>query len=46
VRLHHQRAASDHEPAGRLLGDRDLECSIGQVERAADRERLVAVALE
>jgi hypothetical protein len=43
VRLHHQRAASVHEPAGGLLRDRRRECGAGQFERAADRQRLFAL---
>jgi hypothetical protein len=46
VPLHDSRPATDREPAGGLLGDRSRECSAGQVERAADRQRLVLVALE
>jgi hypothetical protein len=41
VPLHHPRAVADREPA-----DRSCECGAGQFEGAADRQRLVAVALE
>jgi hypothetical protein len=46
VPLHHADAVADHEPAGRLLGDRSRERGEGQVERASDRQRLVVVALD
>ena len=44
--LHHADPLPDHEPGGGLLGDRNLEGGAGQGERAADRQRLVAVAFE
>jgi hypothetical protein len=46
VALHHADAVPDHEPAGGLLGDRNCEHGAGKFKRAADGERLVAVALE
>jgi hypothetical protein len=46
VPLHDADPVPDHEPGGGLLGDRNRECGAGQFERAADRQRLVAVAFE
>jgi hypothetical protein len=37
VSLHHAEPVPDHEPAGGLFLDRDLERGAGQFERAADR---------
>jgi len=46
VPLHHARAAADREPAGGLHRDGRREGGAGQLERAADRQRLVLAALE
>jgi hypothetical protein len=42
---HYPNPAGDHEPASRLLRDRNLERGAGQFERAADRQRLVSLPL-
>jgi len=44
--LHDADPIPDHEPAGVLLGDRNHERDAGRFERAADRRRLVVIALE
>jgi hypothetical protein len=46
VPLDHPRAAADHQPSSGLLGDCSRECGARQLERAVDRQCLVAVALE
>jgi hypothetical protein len=43
VPLHHTRSLPDHEHAGGLLGDRDVEGGAGKFKRAADGERLFAL---
>ena len=43
--IHHADAAADHEPAGWLLGNRNLEHGTGERERAADGQRFVGLPL-
>jgi hypothetical protein len=43
VARHHPRPAADHEAAGGLLHDRNVEHGSGAGERPADRQRFFAL---